>query len=240
MDWTETTLWSSLSQKTGPEVQSVQAVLNRWMPKIQMILETAGTAPTAFTLHDASHSFRVAQRMSEIVPSDVLPHLASYELALLLLSASLHDIGMTPEQRKVALHYEYLLAGPRNGPTTAAHPELSEQEIELFQRWLDDDERGLVPPSVKGSPNAEDLLLANELVTYYCRHRHNDWSDDWIRKNLGTETLGTYDGWLDDLVRLCRSHHQGKTALLNEVFNPGPWECLPLLFTCATWPACSV
>lgn len=67
------------------------------MPDIERVLN-AGTSPLDFTLHDAEHSFRVAEWMARIVPDDVLPKLSVYELALLLLSAYLHDIGMAPEQ----------------------------------------------------------------------------------------------------------------------------------------------
>jgi len=74
-------------------------------PDIERVLSSAGTSPLDFTLHDAEHSFRVAEWMAKIVPGDVLEKLSGYELALLLLSAYLHDIGMTPEQARVQRHW---------------------------------------------------------------------------------------------------------------------------------------
>lgn len=68
----------------------------------------------------------------------------------------------------------------------------------------------------------EELALGRELITHYCRARHNDWSEDWIRTEFGAERLGTYAGWLDDLVVLCRSHHEGKQDLLTAKFQPRP------------------
>lgn len=57
------------------------------MPSIETILRHGGTAPTDFTLHDDSHSYRVAKRMVQIIPKGVLAKLTSYELVLLLLAA---------------------------------------------------------------------------------------------------------------------------------------------------------
>jgi hypothetical protein len=223
-NWTETVLWQVLSAKEeDPSLLAIVTFLNRWMPKIETILMSAGTSPGAFTLHDAGHSFRVAQRMAEIIPSDVLPQLSAYEIALLLLAAYLHDIGMTPEERKVTSHYEYLLTGQNTSQR------LTEPEIATFQQWLDDDERGLTPPLVKGKLTSEKLHLAAELVTYYCRDRHNDWSAEWIRNNLTGESLGSYAGWLDDLILLCSSHHYAKKQLLEAAFDPRPVGSPPVI-----------
>lgn len=182
------------------------------MPVIQGVLAQGGTSALDFTLHDSGHAFRVAQRMEQVIPIDVLPRLSSYELALLLLSAYLHDIGMTPERRKVNLHYQFLL--------TANSGELTQEEIKYFQEWLDLQGRGITPPISTDKPSIDNLRLADELTTYYCRHRHNDWSEEWIWKNLSGEKLGTYVDWMDDLVTLCRSHHYGYSELTKSVFNP--------------------
>jgi len=107
--WKQTRIWSELANKRTPEADSVRATLEICMPDIERVLAGGGTAPLDFTLHDVGHSFRVAERMAEITPTDVFPGLSTYELALLLLSAYLHDIGMTPEQRKVQTLYTSFL-----------------------------------------------------------------------------------------------------------------------------------
>jgi len=217
--WSETTLWLLLSKSQKPEDQAILNLLQRSLPRIETILGSAGTSPHAFTLHDADHSFRVAQRIAEVIPANVLPKLASYELALLLLAAYVHDIGMTPEEQKVTSHYDYLLTGER-GSSTGSTSCLTDDDIKKFQQWLDDNERGLSPPTVKGKLTAEDLHTAAELITYYSRYRHVDWTEEWLRKTFAGEKLGTYAGWLDDLIVLSRSHHLGKSDLLGSAFNP--------------------
>lgn len=215
-DWKDTRLWKALGTSASPEKEDIQAFLRIWMKQIQQVLASGGTGPLDFTLHDADHSYRVAEWMVDIVPGDVIDHLSAYELALLLLSAYLHDIGMTPEQEKVQRHWRHLVFGPseRDG--------LTEKEAADFQRWLDDERDGLVPPlAEEGRPGDDDLHLAAELITYYARHKHNDWSEEWIRRNASGD-LGSYKSWVDDLVRICRSHHYGYDELVKPSFDPLP------------------
>ena len=153
--WQTTHLWGSLEMKSTTEADAVRTTLKQCMPKIEAVLNKGGTAPSDFTLHDADHSYRVAQRMADVVPTNVLPELSAYELGLLLLSAYLHDIGMTPERRKVREHYDFLLTGEKG--------DLRETEIAELQEWLDDQNREVTIPLCTSKPEAETLNLAVEL-----------------------------------------------------------------------------
>jgi hypothetical protein len=196
----------------SPLASDVSTTLNGCMPPIQLVLDKGGTAATDFTLHDGGHAFRVAERMCKIIPTDVLEKLTIYELAFLLLSAYLHDIGMTPELRKVTAHYYYLLTGECQ--------KLSQVEIHDFQKWLDDDGKGITPPLTKTKPTTKDLQICQEIITYYARARHNDWGAEWIEQNLGSSKLGQYKNWVEDIIKLCRSHHVGYGELREPSFNP--------------------
>jgi hypothetical protein len=220
-NWNQTALWLELQNRTSGDAGIVCAALAISMPQIEKILAVGGTAPLDFTLHDAGHSFRVAERMSQIIPEDLMAQLSVYELALLLLSAYLHDIGMTPERRSVEAVYKFLLTGDHDKSWAAEQKEL--------ERWLDENHPDTPHPlSFRTNPQ-ESLLLANELVTDYSRYRHNDWSEHWIRKNLSNSPLSTYGGWVDDLVDLCRSHHESYVDLLSGKFNPRYVGAPPLM-----------
>src|SRR5208337_307343 len=208
--WTDTDCWSWIKGRNDTDSDKVRLTLKRWMPKIEAIVSQGGTSPSDFTLHDAEHAFRVAQRIGQLIPPDVVPKIQVYELALLLLSAYLHDIGMTPERRKVSGHYAHLLTGSLGN--------LSSTEAQEFQAWLDDEGEGIVPPLSVGQVTEAVLHRAQEIITYYCRFRHNDWSEEWIRAHMGGEALGTFANWLEDLIALCRSHHYGLTELRSEKF----------------------
>jgi hypothetical protein len=213
-NWYETKLWRQIEQANQPESESVRTTIKEWMPKIQLILSVGGTSPSDFTLHDAQHSFRVAELMNEIIPSDVLTSLSVYELALLLFSAYLHDIGMTPTQSSLMLYYDYLLTGQPQS--------LSGEQIATFQRWLDEQGNDIAPPLSKDPPTPSTLGQARFLITNYCRAKHVELAEEWIELNLGTEKLGSYAQWLGDLKVLCRSHHQGYHQLITELFDPKP------------------
>ena len=203
-------MWKLIESRTDEHSRDCVATLTRIMPRIQQILSSGGTSPKDFTLHDQGHSFRVAKRMREIV-GDVAETLSAFDLSLLLLSAYLHDIGMTPEFKKVSAHYQFLLSGDESL--------LSAADITSLQSWLDDEGHQVVPPILPTIPELDRLALADELTTYYCRHQHNNWSGDWIRTNLSNETLSNYDGWLSDLIRLCQSHHYGYERLKEDSFR---------------------
>lgn len=210
--WKGTDLWREIQQREGSEAESIRALLTTCMPDIETLLNSAGTSPADFTLHDAGHSFRVAQMMARVVPDDVFGKLSVYELALLLLSAYLHDVGMTPKRKLVSSHYDYLLTGKPEG--------LSSSEVEEFQAWLDDEAEGIAPPIASTPLTADSLRKALELTAHYCRAKHGDWGERWIRENEPRLGNGTYPVWLDDLINLCQSHLQGYEELSGERFEP--------------------
>ncbi|MEX0887105.1 MAG: hypothetical protein WD009_11770 [Phycisphaeraceae bacterium] len=186
--------------------------MQTWLPQIETVLRAGGTSPTDFTLHDAEHAERVAGRMAEIIGPDLLPQLSSLDLTHLLLSAYLHDIGMTPAQAKVQNHHRYLLTGTKSL--------LTDEERRDFQRWLDETADGVVPPLSQHAPNQEVLAQAQRLTTLYCRAKHNDWSEEWIRQNAPDTNSHPYPAFLHDLIRLCKSHHLSERELLGEEFAP--------------------
>ena len=193
-----TKLWGQLSKLTGETAKTAQHILENYMPDIETIL-AKGIHLKDFTLHDQDHSFRVAERMVDIVPADVVDKLSPYELAILLFAAYLHDIGMTPNFAKLKQLHTFFDGNDNSG--------LSDQELESAWRWLDVVDRTRSPES------------ADELLSYYARHKHNDWSELWTRGYFeGTKPL--YGGWVNDLVTICRSHHEGYAELINDRINP--------------------
>src|SRR5688572_1803554 len=94
--WEQTMLWKRLATlaKKCDTAKEEDAQLTLWLPKIDALLHSGSTQPKDFTLHDEAHALRVAQRMDEIITDSSRNNLSCHELALLLLSAWLHDIGM--------------------------------------------------------------------------------------------------------------------------------------------------
>lgn len=203
--WTDSPLWLELQRRNDAYSTASRLLLNV-MPGIERVLKSGGSSPKDFTLHDEGHAFRVTEWMAQIIPSDVLTGLSDPEIAILILAAYLHDIGMTPEWGKVAAHKEYLASGSEKG--------FRGDELETFQIWLAEREGLHFAPPVNSYQKVE------ELATYYCRLRHNEWSAEWISKNLSSAQPSLYYGWLEDLIAICKSHHEGYDALAASKFDP--------------------
>ena len=212
--WKQTKLFSLLNDRTDEDSNDFKLLLlnPNVMDSIEEILEKGGTTPKNFTLHDADHSFRVAERMWELIPDECRQLLSEYELGFLLLSAYLHDIGMSPEFDKVDRHREYLTSVEKN--------ELSEHEINELQKWVDN-EYSIKTIDVR-KENVFDQDTINYIISYYVRHKHNDWSGEWILDNLKSIELKYYYDWTNDLISICKSHHYGLQELEKESFNPKP------------------
>ncbi len=211
-NWNESTLWQNIEDIVHPEGDEIRALLSKWMHKIQTILSQASTSPLDFTLHDSQHAYRVAQRIVEIMPTNVGENLSLYEVTLLLFSAYLHDIGMCPKQVRITHHYQYLLTGSSDM--------LSDEDKEEFDRWLYDWNSEIVVPICSETPSREVLHIANLAIMHYCRSKHVTWGNDWIQNELSSEQLGSYVHWSHDLALLCASHHQGYQDLIGDCFDP--------------------
>ena len=208
--WRTTSLYAALEARRPDGAHCIR-LLEACMDDIEDLLHSGGGgASEDFTLHDDGHAFRVAQRMSDIL-GEQLARISVYDLTMLLLSAYLHDIGMTPARPRVDAHFAYLRRGDRS--------RLDDNEVRSLQKWLDDFHGGLVPPVIGDAANPEGERFLRLLMAHYARSRHNDWSEAWIRERLADER-DPYYGWLEDLVRLCRSHHEGYERLRGDDFDP--------------------
>jgi hypothetical protein len=208
--WLETRLWKELEGRehaTG----AVRVALTTSMPKIEEILRSGATAPRDFTLHDDRHSFRVAERMVDLLPDNGLSKLSNYELGLLLLAAYLHDIGMSPKFETMR-EYEKLIFG-------AEDHSLSPRAQEQFLHWLAANYGDTEIPITDRKRRAAGIGLGEEILTYFARDMHNDWSEAWIRQHLGYQMATVYPAWIDDLIIVCKSHHFGLAELKREQFD---------------------
>jgi hypothetical protein len=208
--WTETELWRLLEQK-GLIADTTRHYVWTWLSDVQTLLAKGGTAPLDFTLHDDEHSFRVAQRMIELLPKHTLDKLSELELGLLLLASYLHDIGMNPRRVIVTQVRDYLFSGVQG--------DLDPSEAVILQRWLDRERPGAQPPILSGQSESERLSEAEFLTAYFCRHRHNDWSQNFIEAKAKRIEHPPYPAFVHDLIALCKSHHYGLQGLMGDEFN---------------------
>ncbi len=79
----------SLVDKIFEESKQIHKTVLRHMPE--------------FTLHDEEHLIRIVEIMDRFIPISTLQNLTPLELAGLILSAALHDIGMAPSENEIRI-----------------------------------------------------------------------------------------------------------------------------------------
>ncbi len=173
--WRQTKIWLSLEARDGHAADSVKTFLKNVMPDIERVLNQGGTSALDFTLHDSEHSFRVSQRMAELVPNGVFFQpgrlRTSAPTAVSLLTRYWHDAGAwegaqplpAPARWHTGHRARFNCASSRGGSTIKGQPSI---------------------PLPDNLPIDARLSLAAELATHYSRFKHNDWSEEWIRKRL--------------------------------------------------------
>jgi hypothetical protein len=206
--WDDTQLFKQLAER--PNAKRQIEIAQAYLPDIERVLRSGAPASVDFTLHDDEHSFRVAEQSAVLIGKG-LTQISDIELMLLLFACYGHDVGMSPGRDRVRDHYSYLISGDP-GP-------LDSTELAEFQAWLDANREGLTPPIGARALTREGLNYADEIIAYYSRFKHNDWSETFLRQALGAGTEQLYVGWIDDLVTLCRSHHEGLTQLRQARFD---------------------
>lgn len=209
--WEDTRLWRALADRADEVSRNTRLVLSRVLPDVETVLDHGDSMPWNFTLHDSEHSWRVAERMADIAEG-LLQEISPYDIGLLLMSAYLHDIGMTPPVGKVSSHFTYVISGEGSL--------LNEDDREALQVFLDDHWDGITPPLTTGATTSDHIVQASQIVADYVRYRHNDWGAAWIWSNLGALADDLYAGWIEDLILLCRSHHFGLEQLVQRDFDP--------------------
>lgn len=211
LDWKDTTLWQWLESR-GAIAEPTREYVRTWLADVQILLSKGATAPPDFTLHDDEHSFRVSQRIADLIPPETVDHLSEYEIGLLLKASYLHDIGMNPRRVIVSNVRNYLLSGVNSVREF-------DGELSQLQRWLDIEHSGIEPPIEPDSEISYRLRMAETLTAHYCRFRHNDWSGDYITSTCSDKIKPPYQTWVDDLILLCKSHHYGLNELMTPDFN---------------------
>jgi hypothetical protein len=155
-----------------------------------------------FTLHDDTHLLRVTELMVRVMPERVLEEtLNPVEIALLILAAHFHDVGMVPDSDEVARIRQ------------------SDQYSLARQNWLIDyvgfnDALRIIENK---ESNASDVQRSKHVVAefeqaafaHFIRSTHATRSSDFVKVRLGKdERLRVGTGHLaDSLALLCVSHN---------------------------------
>ncbi|MBS1662289.1 MAG: ATP-binding protein [Bacteroidetes bacterium] len=188
-------LYKQLEEKD----RTLSALVERIVENVGPLLTRIPESMPDFTLHDPNHSAKVAENMGKIIPDAVLSKLNAIELTLLLLSAYLHDIGMT-----------------------SSHDEKEEiiQDSEDFKTLFrsDVDKRNKFEYYRVIADHRAATFIEDQVFMDYLRQNHVRRSADFIRKNLGEGRLEvSFHGipFWDLLIDICDAHGAPVEVLRN-------------------------
>ncbi|WP_256758448.1 ATP-binding protein [Cohnella sp. WQ 127256] len=168
-----------------------------------------------YTLHDGDHLFRVLKLMEKIVPVEEVKELGNLELALLILSAFFHDIGMAPDSNEV----EIWLGRISSNDMT---PEQRQQKFK-YEKYCS------TSPSLQRRVNRNIATGNHQQVVLLEKHQLSE----WIRKTHADRAREIVNSQRADfkykdcnfasiLGEICVSHNENPYSLLREDNNINP------------------
>jgi len=172
--------------------QSVLKIVNHVTPLLARIPENM----REYTLHDETHSLKIIRIMGRIIPSETLVQLNDIELTFLILSAYLHDIGMTCSYSE----REDIIAASSEYQSLLKIDSLYEEYLE-FQ---------------KTGNNRAVTRIEDKIFTEFLRRNHVKRSADFIESLLSD---GEFKLAVDDillykyLINICDSHGEPVACL---------------------------
>ncbi len=162
------------------------AIINEVSPLLQRIPENM----PEFTLHDSSHSAKIVELMGKILPDEVLNNLNTIEISLLILSAYLHDIGMTCDKKEreniITTNEEYSILFKSNL-----------DKFSKYEQYLNENNHRAA------------TFIQDQVFTEYLRRKHVERSSKYISEHLSEGELNLVFNQIPFhkiLIKICDAH----------------------------------
>ena len=182
-----------------------------------------------FTLHDGDHLFQVLKIMELLIGIHNIALLSVPELALLIISAFFHDLGMAPSESEVIAWKKFWDAAPLFDSDT------EEVQYNAFKRHV-----LAIPDKLK---IINDLVIEKEiskadiqksyLITDYIRETHSLRAKEIIQQDWGNKLKYKDTDFSLELAEICYSHNEDPLSLLDldmhYLCGQGQFACLPLI-----------
>lgn len=182
-----------------------------------------------FTLHDSDHLFRVLFLMERLLSEQNLKEVSIPELMLLVLTAFLHDIGMSPDEKDVLAWKKVWDSSP------VFDTEEEKEGFDKFNRFYNarPEQQRIIREFVAQGKNSNAETIKAYLITEFIRQTHTERARDIIAKDWNGKILYRDVDLTVELAQICYSHNEDPLHLLdldkNYLCGPGTVACLPLV-----------
>ncbi len=199
-------LWQRLEEFTGEDADGLAIDVRRIVDDAAAMLDVGVQGAPQFTLHDSGHAERVLDRMVDIIPQGTLDILGPLECAILILSAYLHDLGMSPERQELEAYENLLFDDVRTG--------LDEELLEEFLIYLANTWSVTELPLTPERSEHPRPWFVEQVITDWVRRNHVRTGWRIVEKHMapvcGDEkpwcfVYGTVS-YADWVKRVCQSH----------------------------------
>jgi len=181
-----------------PDVRALTTLVEDVHRECTALAKTVVKDLPEYTLHDQVHMKQVIDIMGRLIPEETRNRLKPLEIAALLLSAILHDIGMAPPEAEVDCLLgisdtsEYGQGVDRYQAQRKEHPEILRQIDALRVQ--------------NRHPEADKL--ERRLLAHYLRITHAERSMTFVRKKYGDRFKYANYFFCEDMARVCNSHNE--------------------------------
>jgi hypothetical protein len=206
-----TLLWKRLNKPFASERETeVAKYLVNGLPDVcrraSDRMKGMATFHPQFTLHDDVHLLRVTELMAKLIPKQVLEEVLNpVEIALLILAAHYHDVGMVPDVEEASAIHGSSEFGLARENWLLEHSGYEEAKRILNEAGVGADEQSRCSAVLRDFEQAA--------FTHFIRLSHARRSAEIVLKTLGEDSrlrIGT--GHLADAVGLlCTSHNEAAT-----------------------------
>lgn len=171
------------------DVQKLHAAVLQAADIVGPLLERVPVTFRQYTEHNLGHSANLVRLMGRFIPEKTQKQLNALEIAVLVLSAMLHDLGMfvTDAERTEAL------------------------ESEEFARFLDaaPDKQQAIAEAYAAGRNVTARVIEDAVLADYFRRLHPGRARIHIEKHLGEVLRFREYSLVDAVARICESHGWG-------------------------------
>jgi len=192
-------LFQELKIKEANDEMALSSLVVKIVENIGPLLERVPENMPEYTLHDPNHGAKVAENMGKIMPEAVLRNLNSIEITLLLLSAYVHDIGMTCSKEEK----ERIIKNSEDFKT------LFRSDIDKLRKF---------EYYKSSNDHRSATFIEDQVFTEYLRQNHVRRSAQFIREKL---SAGNLELSIDNipfwglLISICDAHGELVSSLQN-------------------------
>ena len=187
-----------------PITRDLISIVDEVFEECRQIHKTVLRHLPEYTLHDEEHLLRTVELMDRLLPPSTLQNLTPLELAGLILSAALHDIGMAPSENEIHRLLSKSSNAMNEDPNRLRYQSFREGYPAILRRQHE---------LRSENPYFEAQELEAYLLSEYLRQTHGDRGRKFIFDRYHEKFVYADFNFTNRLAEVCYSHTENPLFL---------------------------